>query len=253
MIEEFRGLHIPVEQYAELKNEINLICDELRRCELPVSLASAIKLQALIQDPTNVECLPGTTLECKMLRLPPLQATQCKAFVVSLTNRLQDELSTKIVMFLPYHRASYYSNPGTVFTEDVRDCFPSAIYDMDEACKCFALARYTASVFHLMRIMEVGLNLLGNSLDLPIAKSWGSAILNIEKEITLRNTGSNGHKWKENEKPFFVEAATHFRVVKDAWRNHTMHTKDKFDEERAKDILNSVVAFMRHLVTRLHE
>ena len=103
-----------------------------------------------------------------------------------------------------------------------------------------------------MRIMEVGLNTLGGALGLPVASNWGRAIEDIEREIKSRSVRTHGQQWKTDES-FYSEAATHFRMVKNAWRNHTMHGKQQYDEERTKDILGSVSGFMCHLAQRLHE
>jgi len=102
-----------------------------------------------------------------------------------------------------------------------------------------------------MRIMEVGLNVLGAVFGISVVKNWHTAITDIENEIVFwsRNPSPG---WKA-AKPFYAEAATHFRWVKDAWRNHTMHIKERYDEQRAQDIFNGVSAFMRHLATKLHE
>src|ERR1700687_6353897 len=44
------------------------------------------------------------------------------------------------------------------FGYDVAKAFPRASDDILEATKCYALERYTASVFHLMRAIEIGLD-----------------------------------------------------------------------------------------------
>lgn len=56
-----------------------------------------------------------------------------------------------------------------------------------------------------------------------------------------------------DEEQWFAEAATHFRTIKNAWRNYAMHGRDAYDEPRAKAIFESVKAFMQHLATRLSE
>ena len=57
------------------------------------------------------------------------------------------------------------SNP---FGESVAVAFPSASQDIQEAMKCFACERYTATVFHLMRaaeaLMRVLAGIVGQSL-----------------------------------------------------------------------------------------
>jgi len=51
---------------------------------------------------------------------------------------------------VPSLRVPYYESPN-LFGDDVNKNFASTEYDIKEAGKCFALGRWTASVFHLMR------------------------------------------------------------------------------------------------------
>jgi hypothetical protein len=60
------------------------------------------------------------------------------------------------------------------FGNAVWNAFPSAIDDSIEAGKCIALERYTAAVFHLMRVLEAGLKALAKALGAPRtgASAW---------------------------------------------------------------------------------
>ena len=151
---------------------------------------------------------------------------------------------------LPIGLADLFEEPTKAFGTAAVDAFPSIQFDVEEGGKCLALGRYTASVFHCMRIMEVGLEALSGALELEIAPNWNNALNLIEKEIRSRSVATHGANWKDDE-AFYSEGAAHFRVVKNAWRNHTMHRRETFDEERARGILQSTADFMRHLATRL--
>jgi len=50
-----------------------------------------------------------------------------------------------------------------------------------------------------------------------------------------------------------AEAATQFRFIKNAWRNHAMHARATYDETQAREIYNSVGAFLRQLANHLRE
>jgi hypothetical protein len=39
--------------------------------------------------------------------------------------------------------------------------------------------------------------------------------------------------WKD-DREFYSQCASHFRVVKDAWRNYTAHAPGKYDEQEDK-------------------
>jgi hypothetical protein len=172
--------------------------------------------------------------------------------ILGLITVYRDEMEGQKVMVLPSKAAEQYAAPEAAFGSASISAFPSIEDDVREAVRCLALQRSTASVFHCMRIMEVGLEALSRELNVAIATNWNNALNLVEKEIRSRSTATHGSGWK-NDEAFYSEAATHFRVVKNAWRNHTMHKRERFDEERARGILQSTAEFMRHLATRLSE
>jgi hypothetical protein len=58
--------------------------------------------------------------------------------------------------------------------------------------------------------------------------------------------------WKEQQR-FYSQAASHFAVLKNAWRNYTMHSRSIYTEKQAEQIFESVKSFMQVLAERLHE
>jgi hypothetical protein len=107
-----------------------------------------------------------------------------------------------------------------------------------------------------MRVLEIGLGVLGAVFGVSLAHTnWAPAIDQIESKTR------DMHKdpaWKakpdyKEQQEFFAQAASHFGVLKDAWRNYTAHARGKYDGNEASDILTSVRAFMQKLANRLHE
>lgn len=256
-------MYFPIREYETLKDDIDIVCETLQRVDFsPSLLTKARRVQEIIYTQ------PERQEEDKLLRRNPQMATvwpkgqaamifQIGAItswrddIIKLKETFVEELSNRFVMVLPSSKTGYFDGSSNTFPSNVRNAFPSADYDMTEGNKCFALGRYTAAVFYLMRTLEVGLNVMGTSLDLTIAPNWHQAITKIQDEIESRSYATHPD-WR-NDEPFYSEAAAHFRLVKNAWRNHTMHTKERYDEERAQDIFNGVSAFMRHLATKLSE
>jgi hypothetical protein len=107
-------------------------------------------------------------------------------------------------------------------------------------------------VFHAMRALEPALTALCKELGLSFAENWNAALNNIEKEIRSRSRATHGEQWRDDEQ-FYAESATHFRMLKNAWRNHTVHLKNTYDEDQARVILTSVSDFINHLSTKLSE
>src|SRR5258708_19689687 len=78
---------------------------------------------------------------------------------------------------------------GHVSGEAVTDAFPSAITDIEEAGKCLAFDRNAACIFHLMRVMEVGLKALGQRLDINTAykPGWEGILKKAHGQMSLPN------------------------------------------------------------------
>lgn len=167
---------------------------------------------------------------------------------VGLSTTLADELATLTVICAGTGARSLLED-APHFGQQVEDAFPSVVFDISEASKCRALSRWTASVMHLMRVLEVGLGCLAKMIDLNPNENWNTLLNQIEAE--LRKVGKKTHSPEEEQ--FAAEAAAHFRAIKNAWRNHAMHAREKYDEERAVAIYDNVRSFMRHLATRLSE
>ncbi len=140
-----------------------------------------------------------------------------------------------------------------LFGDDVSTAFPSITFDIEEAGKCMAFERWTAVMFHLMRIMEFGLRVLGDTLNIPATsnRTWDAILKKCDDE-GKKTYDQKSPEWKVDEQ-FFAGAAAMLRSVKDAWRNPTMHIERVYTQEQTEDIWNAVKGFMRHLATRLKE
>ncbi len=173
------------------------------------------------------------------------------------TQKIRDEYSTRVFLCIPYARAQYYQSPQNIFGDKVWFGFPSqGQYEMDEACKCFALGRYTSAVFHLMRLMELGIEAVRLCMRLPdpirpADRNWGFILRNL----------ADGKKAKDSancwaialDKMFFDEVYLLLTAVKDTWRNPTMHVENKYTDEEAEHIFSSVRTFMRKIAVRIDE
>jgi hypothetical protein len=172
-----------------------------------------------------------------------------------LKRSIERELRANLFLHVPEDKKKYFSGPY-LFGPEVTRAFPSAGYDIEEAGKCLALARCTACVFHLMRVMELSLKTLGKTLNDPRLDpkrnpSWDAILKKCKEELEKERT-KRAPEWASDD-VFFSGAATMLMGVKDAWRNPTMHVEINYDEERALDVWNHVRAFMHHLATKLRE
>lgn len=178
--------------------------------------------------------------------------------VQAIERLAEKELKNKLFLYIPPERAKYWpliAQPN-LFGNEVANKFPSASFDIIESGQCLAASMSTASVFHLMRVMEIGLTALGKVFGVSLAHTnWGPAIEEIESKI--RNMHVNP-AWKgladvKDQQAFYAKAAAHFAITKDAWRNHAMHAREKYTEEEAERIYVSVKAFIQKLAEKLAE
>ncbi len=169
---------------------------------------------------------------------------------------MRDELKIRIVFLLEPERTPFFDRGDCVFGASVASAFPSAVYDIREAGNCLALSRNTACVFHLMRVLELGLTVLGKVFYLSLKHTnWAPAIEQIESAVRDMHKAPD---WKalpdcKEQQEFYAQAASHLGIVKDAWRNYTAHARGKYDDQEALDIMTGVRAFTQKLATRLHE
>jgi hypothetical protein len=166
--------------------------------------------------------------------------------------RIFDQLDSRLFYFVSPSVSRYYTDTA-LFGPEVDTAFPSAAPEIAEAGKCHALGRHSATVFHLMRALEIGIRCLGKVFNEDTAHTnWHNILDLIDKKVRAMNSVSHGATWKEDQQ-FYSESVAHFYVLKNAWRNYAMHAHERYDEERAVEIYNSVRAFMRGLAKRLSE
>jgi len=172
----------------------------------------------------------------------------------------EKELKGKFFLYIPPERLkcwpSYKSNDPGVFGKQVDDKFPSAKYDIRCAGMAIGTALSTAAVFHLMRVMEIGLTALGKVFGVSLAyTNWEPAIAQIESRVAGMRSDPT---WKslpdcKEQQEYYSQAVSYLRTVKDAWRNYTMHARAKYTEEEAEQIFNAVKGFIRKLAEKVSE
>ena len=125
---------------------------------------------------------------------------------VEAIERLADkELKGKFFLYIPPERAKFWPkmNDQNLFGREVADKFHSAAFDIANSGVCLATMMSTASVFHLMRVLEVGLATLGKVFGVSLAHTnWQIALDQIEKAIRGMHADPSWNSlpdWKEQK------------------------------------------------------
>jgi len=93
-----------------------------------------------------------------------------------------------------------------------------------------------------MRAMEEAVKILGTKLGVAnVEKEWGKILSDLTSKIEAMPKGTHRDEW----------SACHVNLyhVKQAWRNSTMHPKETYTNQQARDVLRAVRAFMQQLAT----
>ncbi|HEV7587958.1 MAG TPA: hypothetical protein VGO40_07480 [Longimicrobium sp.] len=203
---------------------------------------------ALCRDTADFFYLPAT--RARMMRLAAVvDEGNCTYAELAgqlrvLREVLEDELRERSVFLMPAAEVIHYIANETLLGTDVAARFPDLSSDIDEAGKCFATDRYTAVVFHLMRVMEVGVQELGNALGITLTeeKAWQNILDEVNKAVKALPK-------RDPKAPEYALLAANLFNVKLAWRNEVMHPKATYTKEEAERILSATKAFMNELVS----
>lgn len=199
-----------------------------------------------------------------------LTVTEMAGLLTELRRRVEEDLEEGVLFWVEPSKIRMFfartdddgqslivlKNADALLSPQIVQKFPSAVQEFEEAVKSFVNDRSTGCVFHLMRALEFGLAALGKIFNVSLEHTnWGPAIEKIESEIREMH---NDAKWRtlpdwKDQHEFYSQVASHFGVLKDAWRNHTAHVRSKYDQEDALEILQGVRAFFRKLARRLSE
>jgi len=163
-----------------------------------------------------------------------------------LENTIRHEMQGCHFFHLDGRLVPFY-NQKHLFGIKVSVRFPEMQYDITEAGNCYAMGRSTACVFHLMRIMEIGVQKFGDKLGVKLTdcKDWHNIIDEVNKAIKPLPQ-------KNVTTVALSQTAAHLYNVKVAWRNRVMHPHDVYTLEEAGDLLNHVKAFTNGLAWLLY-
>jgi hypothetical protein len=120
------------------------------------------------------------------------------------------------------------------FGPEVSIAFPDCIEDIDEANKCFAIERYTATVFHLGRTMEKLTARVAKKLKAKPRDDWQKNLNAIDDAIKLMGYGT---KQQREKRAVYMEFSAFSMRFKEAWRNRTAHPKQSYTRQEALNIM----------------
>ena len=156
--------------------------------------------------------------------------------ITSLVKTIKAESTLSFYLRIGRSESRFYRDEN-IFGETVAKKFPKLKFEIANAGKCLALKQPTACVFHLMRVMEAGVKLLGRKLKVNInvdTENWAAIISRINGKIDQLPKIT---RIQQRKKAKYAEASTYLNSVRIAWRNEVMHPNESYTNEQAHKIL----------------
>lgn len=189
-------------------------------------------------------CIDDALFDLKLELVP---AERLERIYTELDNTIRRDMRTPLLFHVPSNQRDFYKQKA-LFGPTVADRFPRAVFDIEQAGNCYAFGCPTACAFHLMRVMEIGVQVFGQMLgvDFPEDKEWGK-ILNIATGKIKEQTEQRERHGRDPEIIVWNQIHAHLNSVGTGCRNQYMHPKETVTMEEAKDLIGLVRGFMRSL------
>jgi AcrR family transcriptional regulator/HEPN domain-containing protein len=220
--------------WKQVARHLDETVDGLRRINADITLPSAVAQAKRMQDYLSQN----------------QNALHLQNALAALHDRIQDELSGRMFYYVRPEAMDRY-NEQNLFGEKVADSFPNAGEDIEAAGKCLALGRSTAAVFHVMRVLEMGMRSLAQRMGIDFTPNWEAFIEDIRKKSDAPNV-LKPQPLKAID-PYIKDVLSDLASLKIAWRNPTLHFSRNYSEEEAEDIFRSAKRLMAHFAEWLNE
>jgi hypothetical protein len=166
---------------------------------------------------------------------------------------VENNLGCRKFMYVPVEQAPYWDNFFWFGNEFLLAFGHLPKREMAELGSCITAGRWTACVFHSMRLAEYGLRKIAKTMRVTIVDKgtirpieyadWNKVITEIRNKITKVRTLPIGPQ-KTKDLEFYSRAADHCEYMKDIWRNEVSHTRKMYNKNEAFGVIDRVKEFM---------
>jgi hypothetical protein len=194
----------------------------------------------------KVSCAYIKRIQAEIQEAKPISIEHFRGWIETFQARVADELNLDLLFHVPSERAHFYT-----YAEEMEpalaNCFPLAAVEMSAAGRCLAFGEGTATVFHLMRAIDMGFRCVGASLSIPYSPGTWRAIGDaIEKKMAAKYQDKT-EDWKSSE-PFYASVLLDIQAISRSHRNPTMHDLErKYTEAEAEYLFTVTEHFISHL------
>lgn len=238
------GANLSTEDFAQLSSLATHLKWECDRLQIPKSIDRLWRFQLRLESGICTTSIIMAELQ-------------------EIHNLISCEMDDNYFALIPKAKTVYFEKDGddALFGPEVYMGFASARKEIKSAGNCLAVDEYDAAVFHLMRVINIGLRALASSLGIKkIANKKlefctdGQMISESEKAIDEKlktvGAGARGEKW-EIQNDFYRGILVDLRFFKDVVRDPIAHARKSYTENGALDVNVHVRDFMQRLAKHL--
>jgi len=226
---------------AEIKRQITALSECCKAADLPMSVLYVNRLLMFFDFKVNEGAIAENILD---------------AIKKSLIT-VEDELSLRMYFSLEPKEADHYNFPLAGW-EKIIDRFknPEITRNVEEMNKCFALCRYSASMFHAMHVAEWGAIELGDFIGVSDPKKgWGATEKKLAELIKVGHAQLPAHL--ANKFQFLEQINQAMNTMVLAWRHKIDHAANHLailpSAEFAPDLAEHIMSAIKVFMTRLME
>lgn len=166
-----------------------------------------------------------------------------------------NDLSQHLFLYVHSDASKWYMEPLAGWEQAIERFGCS--FDIEEARKCMALGRWTAAVFHLMKVVEAAVLELQMFLkDKDVKAHFGSVLSKLE-DMTQKARYEHVSASLQPYLPFLRDILSQLHAVKDSWRNKVSHVDarivpiETFTDELARGVHDATLLLMNKLAAGL--
>lgn len=176
--------------------------------------------------------------------------TAVSTAILELQKRVREELSARVFCCIEQEKLKYF-DPFWLEDDPLFVSHDEVLREFHAAGRCYAYGENTACVFHLMRIVDYGMRMVGVSLGISYdARNWSGIASAIEAKMRQKYQEKT-EAWKKSE-PFYAEILTDIQAIGRGHRNPVLHELEKkYDEREALYMLTVVETLMRNITREL--
>ncbi len=235
--------YLPPSKILETVEALRKLQQNVRELGLPVAAQELAKLDsAMASSVTDIQRLPQDRQKAEFERI----SANMRIRFDHVSSVIHSELSHRLLYAVSPEKQRYCEASWLADTP-IAAAFPRAFDELQRAGHCYAFDECTASVFHLMRVIDSGIRLVCHSLgETYDARNWDGIAKKIESEMTKKYQ-DKAVDWRSQE-PFYSGVVTDIRSIGRAHRNPVLHEIERnYTSPDARYLIDATVAFLTHL------